>query len=142
MKLLLKRIAKKDTYTIGRLYIDDVYFCDTLEDKDRGLTQSMQPSQIQKTKVYGKTAIPTGEYLVTITYSNRFKKLMPLINNVPGFSGIRIHVGNTDKDSDGCILVGKNKIVGKVIESKNTYQKLYQILSEANNKEKIYIKIQ
>lgn len=142
MKLLLRRIAKKDTYTIGRLYIDDVYFCDTLEDKDRGLTQSMQPSQIQKIKVYGKTAIPVGEYSIAITYSNRFKKLMPLIKDVPGFSGIRIHVGNTDKDSNGCILVGKNKIVGKVVESKNTYQKLYQILSEANNKEKIYIKIQ
>lgn len=82
-------------------------------------------SQISETKVYGQTAIPTGEYQITITYSNRFKKLMPLLNNVPGFAGIRIHTGNTDKDSDGCILVGKNKVVGKVLESKVTYQKLY-----------------
>ena len=142
MNLLIKRIAKRDNYTIGKLYIDGVYFCDTLEDKDRGLTQSMQLSQISKTKIYGSTAIPTGKYLITITYSNRFKQLMPLLNNVPGFSGIRIHVGNAHKDTEGCILVGKNKVVGKVLESKDTYKKLYQILSKANNKEQIYITIQ
>lgn len=142
MNLLIKRIAKRDNYTIGKLYIDGVYFCDTLEDKDRGLTQSMQLSQISKIKIYGSTAIPTGKYLITITYSNRFKQLMPLLNNVPGFSGIRIHVGNAHKDTEGCILVGKNKVVGKVLESKDTYKKLYQILSKANNKEQIYITIQ
>lgn len=142
MQMLLKRIAKKDTYTIGKLYIDGVYFCDTLEDKDRGLTQSMQLSEIKNKKVYGQTAIPTGRYQITITYSNRFKQLMPLINNVPGFAGIRIHIGNTSKDTDGCILVGNNKVVGKVLESKITYQKLYQILSKANNDQKIYITIQ
>ncbi len=142
MNLLLKRIAKRDNYTIGKLYIDGVYFCDTLEDKDRGLTQSMQLSQISKTKVYGSTAIPTGKYLITITYSNRFKQLMPLLNNVPGFSGIRIHAGNSHKDTEGCVLVGKNKVVGKVLESRDTYKKLYQILSKANNKEQIYITIQ
>lgn len=142
MQLLLKRIAKRDTYTIGKLYIDGTYFCDTLEDKDRGLTQSMQLSEIKNKKVYGQTAIPTGTYQLTITYSNRFKQLMPLINNVPGYAGIRIHVGNTSKDTDGCILVGVNKVVGKVLESKVTYQKLYQKLSEANNNQKIYITIQ
>lgn len=142
MNILLKRIAKKDKYTIGKLYINNVYFCDTLEDKDRSLTQSMSLAEIKQKKVYGETAIPTGNYIITITYSNRFKKPMPLINKVPGFDGIRIHVGNTNKDTDGCILVGKNKIVGKVLDSKITYQKLYQILSEANNKEKIYITIQ
>lgn len=142
MQLSLKRIAKRDTYTIGKLYIDGTYFCDTLEDKDRGLTQSMQLSEIKNKKVYGQTAIPTGTYQLTITYSNRFKQLMPLINNVPGYDGIRIHVGNTSKDTDGCILVGVNKVVGKVLESKITYQKLYQKLSEANNNQKIYITIQ
>lgn len=142
MKLLLKRIAKKPTYTIGKLYIDDVYFCDTLEDTDRGLTQSMQLSQINKIKVYGQTAIPSGEYQITITHSNRFKRFMPLLNNVPGFAGIRIHTGNTANDSEGCILVGRNKVVGKVLESRATYQKLYQKLSEVNDKEKIYITIQ
>lgn len=142
MQLLLKRIAKRDTYTIGKLYIDGTYFCDTLEDKDRDLTQSMQLSEIKNKKVYGQTAIPTGTYQLTITYSNRFKQLMPLINNVPGYAGIRIHVGNTSKDTDGCILVGVNKVVGKVLESKVTYQKLYQKLSEANNNQKIYITIQ
>lgn len=140
MKLLLKRIAKRDTYTIGKLYIDGVYFCDTLEDKDRGLTQSMTTSELSQKKIPGKTAIPTGEYQVTITYSNRFKQQMPLLNNVPGFSGIRIHSGNTAQDTDGCILVGKNKTVGKVLESKKTYQELYKILSSVGN-EKIHITI-
>lgn len=140
MKLLLKRIAKRDTYTIGRLYIDGVYFCDTLEDKDRGLTQSMTTSELSQKKIPSKTAIPTGEYQVTITYSNRFKQQMPLLNNVPGFSGIRIHSGNTAQDTDGCILVGKNKSVGKVLESRKTYQELYKILSSVGN-EKIHITI-
>lgn len=140
MKLLLKRIAKRDTYTIGKLYIDGVYFCDTLEDKDRGLTRSMTTSELSQKKVPSKTSIPTGEYQVTITYSNRFKQQMPLLNNVPGFSGIRIHSGNTAQDTDGCILVGKNKSVGKVLESRKTYQELYKILSSVGN-EKIHITI-
>lgn len=140
MKLLLKRTAKRDTYTIGKLYIDGVYFCDTLEDKDRGLTQSMTTSELSQKKVPSKTSIPTGEYQVTISYSNRFKQQMPLLNNVPGFSGIRIHSGNTAQDTDGCILVGKNKSVGKVLESRKTYQELYKILSNVGN-EKIHITI-
>lgn len=112
MKLTLIRKYKKDKYCIGKLYIDGEYFCDTLEDKDRGLTDNMTVSEISKIKVKKETAIPTGTYKVTITYSNRFKKNMPLINNVKGFEGIRIHSGNTDKDTEGCILVGQNKVVG------------------------------
>lgn len=139
MEILLQRVAKKDKYTIGKLYINDQYFCDTLEDTDRGLTQSMTEQQIKSKKVYGETAIPTGTYRIIISYSNRFKKQMPLLLNVPGFSGIRIHTGNTEKDSLGCILVGKNKAVGKVLESRDTYNKLFSILQKANEKETIKI---
>lgn len=141
MEILLQRIAKKAKYTIGKLYINDQYFCDTLEDTDRSLTQSMTEQQIKSKKVYGETAIPTGTYRIIISYSNRFKKQMPLLLNVPGFSGIRIHTGNTEKDSLGCILVGKNKAVGKVLESRDTYSKLFSILQKADKKETIKITI-
>lgn len=141
MNITLNRIAKKAKYTIGKLYINDQYFCDTLEDTDRGLTQSMTEQQIKSKKVYGETAIPTGTYKVIISYSNKFKKQMPLLLNVPGFAGIRIHSGNTEKDSLGCILVGKNKAVGKVLESRDTYSKLFSILQEADKKETIKITI-
>ena len=133
MILTLDRKYKLPTYTIGKLYIDGEYFCDTLEDKDRGLTDDMTVGEISKIKIKKETAIPTGTYKVTITYSNRFKKSMPLINDVKGFEGIRIHSGNTDKDTEGCILVGFNKIKGNVINSRDTYNKLFSILSKSNN---------
>lgn len=141
MNIILDRIAKKSKYTIGKLYIDGEYFCDTIEDTDRGLTQTMTDAQIKSKKVYGQTAIPTGTYKVIISYSNKFKRQMPLLLNVPGFLGIRIHSGNTEKDTEGCLIVGKNKVVGKVIESKDTYNKLFSILCEANKKEAIKITI-
>ena len=141
MDITLNRIAKKPKYTIGKLYIDGEYFCDTIEDTDRGLTQTMTDAQIKSKKVYGQTAIPTGTYRVIISYSNKFKRQMPLLLNVPGFLGIRIHSGNTEKDTEGCLIVGKNKVVGKVIESKDTYNKLFSILCEANKKEAIKITI-
>ena len=133
MILILDRKYKLPTYTIGKLYIDGEYFCDTLEDKDRGLTDGMTVSEISKIKIKKETAIPTGTYKVTITYSNRFKKNMPLINNVKGFEGIRIHSGNTNQDTEGCILVGFNKVKGNVINSRDTYNKLFSILSKSNN---------
>lgn len=106
MEIVLNRIAKKDSYTIGKLYIDGKYVCDTCEDKDRGLTDSMTVEEIKSKKVYGQTAIPTGTYTVSYTMSNRFKKMMPLINDVKGFEGIRMHSGTTAADSLGCILLG------------------------------------
>ena len=130
MKILIRRIAKKNTYTIGKLYINNEYFCDTLEDKDRGLTDAMSKEIIQGIKVKGETCIPIGIYSVSITYSNRFKKRMPLINNVKGFEGIRVHSGSTDKDTEGCVLVGENKVVGKLINSRITYNKLFAILEK------------
>lgn len=131
MILTLDRKYKLPTYTIGKLYIDEEYFCDTLEDKDRGLTDDMTVSEISKIKIKKETAIPTGTYKVTITYSNRFKKNMPLINDVKGFEGIRIHSGNTDKDTEGCLLVGMNLERGKVLKSQETFRKLYKMLSGA-----------
>ena len=139
MIITLRRIAMKDTYTIGKLYIDGVYFCETVEDKDRGLDDSMEESVIKERKVYGETAIPLGTYKVEITYSPKFKKNLPLLYNVKGFEGIRIHSGNTAKDSLGCIIVGKNKKVGMVLDSRSTMTKLMKILT--NTKENIWLTI-
>ena len=134
MELKLKRIAKRDTYTIGRLFIDCKYFCDTLEDKVRDLSK--------EAKVKGQTAIPTGRYKVFLTYSPRFKRILPLLDNVPQFTGVRIHRGNTAKDTEGCILVGYNREVGKVLDSAVTEQRLMAVLQNAVNKgEQIFITI-
>ena len=133
MNLKLIRLYKKDSYTIGKLYINDEYFCDTLEDKDRNLNSSMSLADILNIKVYGRTAIPTGHYNISITYSPKFKTKLPLVNDVVGFSGIRIHQGNTHNHTSGCILIGENKVKGQLINSKNTLSKLLSILSNAND---------
>ena len=149
MELELKRIARRDTYTIGRLYIDGEYFCDTCEDRDRGLRQDLPVSVNQARKVRGQTAIPTGRYRVTLgVKSPKYSKkkqyaacngYVPRLINVPAFDGILIHIGNTAADSEGCILVGRNKKVGMVLESTNTFWQLYSRLQEA--KDAIYITI-
>ena len=117
IKLRLERLYKGSKYTIGKLFINDEYFCDTIEDIDRGLKSSMSVEYIKKKKVYAETAIPTGTYKIEMTYSNKFKRILPLLVDVKGFSGIRIHRGNTEKDSSGCIVIGENKVKGKVINS-------------------------
>jgi hypothetical protein len=124
MEILVKRLYKTSAYTIGKMYIDGQYLCDTVEDTDRGLTQTMTSQQIAVKKVYGKTAIPAGRYKVTLTFSNKFKRVLPLVNDVIGFLGIRIHAGNTADDSLGCIIVGENKIKGGVVNSKVTLERL------------------
>ena len=134
MRLTLVRIANRPTYCIGKLYIDGKWFCDTIEDTDRGLCDEMSEKEILERKVKGETAIPTGIYQVLITYSPKYKKQMPLINNVKGYSGIRIHSGNTSKDTEGCLIVGKNKEIGKVLESRITYNALFKKLIQANSK--------
>lgn len=142
MELILDRKWCKDTYSIGRLYIDGQFFSNTLEDKDRGLNQSMSEADVKKIKVYGETAIPKGKYNIVINYSNKFKKLMPQIMNVKGFAGIRMHEGSTAKDSLGCVLVGNNTAVGRLSNSKATYAKLYSKLKAAFDKgEKITLTI-
>ena len=151
MDILLKRIAKKSTYTIGKLYIDGKYFCDTIEDKDRGLTSSMSVEEIKKKKVYGETAIPTGTYTIVLNVqSAKFAKSewyiknchgarVPRLINVKGYDGILIHAGNTAKDSYGCLLLGENKVVGQVINSKETCKKFYDKVFSATGLIKITI---
>ena len=143
MKIHLKRIARKPNYTVGRLYINGVYQCDTLEDTDRGLRQGMTLEQLKRMKVYGETAIPTGTYVVRWSYSNKFGKYMPELDNVPAFLGIRIHSGNAAKDSLGCILVGENKAVGQVVNSRAAYARVAkQIKAAASRGEDITITIE
>ena len=141
MDLKLRRIARRDTYTIGHLYIDGKYFCDTCEDTDRGLKQSLPATVNKSMKKAGATAIPTGRYQVTLKMqSPKFKKkkqyefcngYLPRLINVPAFEGVLIHIGNTAKDTEGCILVGRNTKVGKVLESGVTFRALYAKLKEA-----------
>lgn len=139
MNLTLKRIYTNDLYTIGHLYVDGAYICDAIEDTDRKLDDSMTEEEIRAKKVYCETAIPTGEYRVILTWSMKFKRLMPRLLNVKGFDGILIHSGNTEKSSCGCLIVGYNKIKGKVINSREVFNKLFSILKETE--EDIYITI-
>lgn len=140
MDLKLKRIFRGDKYTIGRLYIDGDYYCDTLEDTDRGLSSDMSEEEIKRIKVYGRTAIPKGTYKVEVTYSPKFKRHLPILLGVKGYTGIRCHSGNTPEDTLGCILVGFNKVKGQVINSRVTSDKLTALLR--NTKEEIYITIE
>lgn len=124
MEIAIGREWKKKGYTISRVYIDGVRFgdgkawCSCLEDEDRGLTQDMPIAEIRNRKVKGQTAIPSGEYTVVVTWSPRFKRDMPLVENVPGFEGIRLHSGNDAGDTEGCLLWGENTVVGKVLNSR------------------------
>lgn len=152
MKILVDRKWKKEDYTIGKLYVDGVFFSNTLEDKDRSLTSSMSLEGIKKRKVYGETAIPTGIYNLKLSYSNKFankawgkkyKGQVPELQDVKGFVGIRIHPLNTAKDSLGCIGVGKNSVVGMITNSTEYYYKLMNnyIIPAIKRNEKITIEI-
>lgn len=135
MKLTLKRKFLGDKYTVGDLFINGKFFCNTIEDKVRGLpatcpyTPKGQSCKC-KGKIYAETAIPAGTYKVTMEYSPRFKRKLPLLHNVPHFIGILIHSGTTAVDSAGCVLVGNNTIKGKVTGSRVTSDKLNAILSK------------
>ena len=153
MELTLERKYRKDAYTIGKLYINGKYFCDTVEDKDRDLYQGMSLEDIERVKVYGETAIPYGRYRITMKRkSPKYSKkkqyakcegYLPCLLNVPGFSGILIHVGNWATDSCGCILPGENKVKGGVANSTVWFWKLYELLKEADERgEEIWITIQ
>lgn len=144
MNLKLDRRWKKATYTVGILYVDGVRFCETLEDRDRGLFQGDTLAQIKSLKVYGETAIPIGKYTVAMDilspkysavkwYKDLCGGKMPRLLDVPGFEGILIHPGNTALDSYGCILVGRNTKVGQVTESKATFKKLYKKMKAAHD---------
>lgn len=153
MELTLKRIALRDAYTIGKLYINDTYFCDTLEDRVRDINKDGDLNDIGEGKVYGKTAIPYGRYEITMKvqspkYSQRAsyawcKGYLPRLLKVSHFEGILIHSGNDATHSAGCILVGENKVKGQVINSMATLKRLVPILKHASdNNEKIWITIE
>lgn len=141
MELKLKRRYKGDGYTIGMLTVDGKYFCDTLENTDRGLDQSMTEANIRHIKVKRATAIPTGTYRIDMaTKSPRFKArwwarqfggIVPRLVGVKGFVGVLIHPGNTADDTDGCILCGENKVKGQVVNSAATYVRLVNAMLDA-----------
>lgn len=141
MNLVLKRIYLGQDYTIGKLYIDDIYFCDTLEDKVRDINKDGKFDN-GEIKIHSETAIPYGTYEIRVTYSNHFKRNLPLLLNVSSFEGIRIHRGNTPADTEGCILLGENKIKGKVINSTQYELALTDKLTNAQKNNKITIDIQ
>ncbi len=153
MELVIDRKWKKQSYTISNLTIDGKWFCNVLEDTDRGLDDSMSIERIIELKKPSITAIPRGTYEVALDvpspkyskvqfYREVCNSMVPRLLNVKGFEGILIHAGNTDKDSAGCLLVGQNKVKGQVVSSKDTFKKLYQLLKDRKLKgEKITIKI-
>lgn len=142
MLITIDRAWKRESYTMSRLFVDGEKFCNALEDADRGLYQGMCREYVLAKKVKGATAIPRGTYNVIYTYSPRFKRKLPLIENVTGYEGVRIHPGNTAKDTDGCILVGQNLKVGMVLNSREWTEKLIAKMQTAWGKgEKVKLKI-
>ena len=152
MELQLKRRFRGPKYTVGSLFVNGVYECDTLEDTDRDLTSDMSVDIIKAKKIYGETAIPSGTYDIDMnTVSPKFKDRpwakfcggkLPRLLNVKGYEGVLIHVGNKAEDTLGCILVGDNKVKGQVISSTSTFQQLYlQMLKAHTRGEKITITI-
>ena len=128
MRLILKRVALRPSYTIGRLYVDGAYLCDTLED-------TVRPSGV---KVYARTAIPEGEYRVRMDIRSprfgsrpQYRKYGGRLPRLEGVPGILIHPGNSAEDTAGCILVGRNTIPGRLTDSLNTFDKLWHILESA-----------
>lgn len=141
IKSMRKNFTEKST--ISEVYINGIWQMYFLEDRDRQIQEdgSILPwtSGLKIPKV---TAIPYGTYEIVISFSDRFKKLMPLLLKVPNFEGIRIHSGNTDKDTEGCLLTGTHKNPNEVIGSKIAYDKLFSILQSALKKEKVFITIE
>ena len=154
MEIVVYRKYKKDSYTVGRLSIDGTFICNTMEDADRGLDDGMPDWMIRNKKIPNVTAIPTGRYEVDMsTVSPRFSQKqfymdvcqgkLPRLKNVKGFEGVLIHTGNDETHSSGCILVGLNKVRGKLTDSKETFKKVYTLMKEAHDRgETIYITIE
>ena len=121
MIITVKRLYKTDSSTIGELLIDGIFECFTLEDKERPV------------KIKGETAIPKGTYRVIINESNRFKRLLPLLIDVPNFEGVRIHAGNSNHDTEGCILVGQTRNKNYIGQSRKAFDKLFKKMQAAKN---------
>lgn len=147
MEIKLKRIALRSTYTIGKLYIDGEYFCDTLEDTVRDLNKNGKFDNGEK-KIYGQTAIPYGKYKVTLnvvsprlknrSWAKPYGGKLPRLLNVPSFDGILIHPGSSSKDTKGCILVGRNTIVGKLTNTLNVF---HSFMSKVKGQKDLTIEI-
>ena len=134
MKIYIERKYKKEDYTIGSLFINGKWVCNTLEHKDRGLHQGMSKLEIAIAKVFHETAIPEGTYRVKAGLSMKFKARRPYILDVPGFSGIMIHEGNTVRDTQGCILVGLNTVRGRLTESRKCLGEVMAQVLEAEDR--------
>lgn len=130
MEIVQKRMWNKPEYCIGVVSVDGKYFCESIEDTDRGLTSKMSLKKIQEIKVKGKTAIPKGRYQIVWRYSQKFKRSMPFLKDVKGFSGVMIHWGNKPEDTNGCPLYGENKKKGMVINSRTTCEKLFSMIKD------------
>lgn len=142
LNLKLERKWKKEKYTIGNLYVNGVFFSNVLEDTVRGLRQDMTPEEIKKIKIHGQTAIPSGRYEIRVTLSARFRRQLPILLNVPGYAGVRIHPGNTDVNTEGCLLPGKNDRIGQVSNSRATMAALQKQIEDAiYQNSKVYIEI-
>lgn len=144
MNIKVIRQHFNEVCTIGTISIEgDDFTCYTLEDCDRHISQTDKPEDIQKIKVFGKTAIPYGTYEVAVTFSNKFQKFLPLLLNVKGFDGIRIHTGNTEADSLGCLLVGTQKDVlnNRILNSRSAFAELMLLINEKAKTEKVFITI-
>mgnify|MGYP001229229892 FL=1 len=137
-ELRLERTELNSQYTVGKLYYNDVYICDTLEDTVRETNKNGVFDGDEK-KIYGKTAIPYGDYPIRIMYSPKFQRNMPYIMNVNSFTGVMIHWGNTVEDTLGCVLVGEFAGNGKLINSRATFDKVYNVI-RLNKVDRIVIK--
>ena len=141
MELELTRSVRTNRSTIGELTINGAFECFILEDKDRGLRKDMPISELMALKIKTRTAIPTGRYEMVVSFSDKFQKMLPLLLDVPAFAGIRIHSGNTDEDTEGCLLTGKTKLVDAVASSRLAFTALFDKIKTALQKEKIFITV-
>ena len=145
MQLLVIRKFFKETYTIGRFYADNVFVCSTLEDKIRDLKDLNHDGDFNEEgegKIYGQTSIPCGRYKVVLSHSPKLKRVLPLLLDVPGFEGIRIHGGATARNTEGCILVGDNKIKGALVNYAYWESFIVNLIENALSKgESIFITI-
>jgi hypothetical protein len=141
MELELTRITRTNRSTIGELTVDGNFECFILEDKDRGLQQGMALSELMSAKIKTRTAIPTGRYEIVVNFSDRFQKMLPLLLDVPAFAGIRIHPGNKDTDTEGCLLPGKTKSSDIVGSSRAAFTALFDKIKGAMQREKVFITV-
>ena len=141
MELELTRSVKTNKSTIGELTVNGVFECFILEDKERGLRKDMPISELIVMKIKTRTAIPTGRYEIVVSFSDKFQKMLPLLLDVPAFAGIRIHPGNTDANTEGCLLPGKTKSPDMIGSSRVAFTALFDKLKAALQREKIFITV-